>query len=79
MVYTPEGVTDNIPNVNLKSTTVKKPSAKKSLCLLTNILDVKMKTAKRRIVAGKSKRRATEVGTSQWTKKNKKKRTFNNK
>ena len=37
---TPEGVTDNIPNVHMKSTTTKKPSARKSLCLFTNILAV---------------------------------------
>ena len=43
MVSTPEGVTDNIPNLPMKSTIVKKPSAKKSLCLFTNILDVQPK------------------------------------
>ena len=40
ILYTPEGVTDNIPNVHLKSSPVKKPSASKSLCLFTTILDV---------------------------------------
>ena len=73
MVSTPEGVTDNSRNVPLTSTPVKKPSAWKSLCLFTNILDVKPKTAKRRIVAAKSKLRAMKVGTSQWTKKIKRK------
>ena len=68
MVSTPEGVTDNIPYVPMTSTPVKKPSARKSLCLFTNILYVKPKTAKRRIVAAKSKRIAIKVGTSQWTK-----------
>ena len=53
MVSTQEGVTDNIPNVTLTSTPVKKPSAGKSLCLFTNILGVKLKTAKRRIVPAK--------------------------
>ena len=43
MVSTPEGVTDNSPNVPMTSTTVKKPSAKKSMCLFTNIFDVKIK------------------------------------
>ena len=38
---TPEGFTDNSPNVNLTSSPIKKPSARKSLCLFTNILDVK--------------------------------------
>ena len=40
IVSTPEGVTDNSPNVPLTSTPVKNPSARKSLCLLTNTLDV---------------------------------------
>ena len=53
MVSTPEGVTYNSPNVPMTSTPVKKPSARKSLCLFTNILDVKPKTAERRIVAAK--------------------------
>ena len=52
---------DNSPNVHLKSTPVKKPSDRKSLCLFTNILDVKSKTAKLHIVAAESKRRATKV------------------
>ena len=68
MVFTPEGVTDNIFNVPTTSTTVKKPRARKSLCLFTNILDIKLKTAKLGIVVEKSKRRAMKVGTSQWTK-----------
>ena len=41
MVSTPEGVTYNSPHVPLISTPFKKPSARKSLCLFTNILDVK--------------------------------------
>ena len=45
MVLTPEGVTDDSPNVPMTSTPVKKPSARKSLCLFTNIFDVKNKTA----------------------------------
>ena len=49
LLYTPEGVTDNIPNVHMTSSPVNKPSARKSLCLFTNILDVKHKTAKRRL------------------------------
>ena len=69
MVSTIKGVTYNSPNVPLTSTPVKKPSARKSLCLLTNIFNVKPKTEKRRIVAAKSKRRAMKVGTSHCTKK----------
>ena len=55
----------------MKSTPVKKPSARKSLCLFTNILDVKPKTAKRCFVASKSKFKAMKVGNSLWTKKTK--------
>ena len=40
IISTPEGVTDNSPKVHMTSKPVKKPSARKSLCLFTNILDV---------------------------------------
>ena len=50
-------------------TTVKKPSDNKSLCLFTNISDVKPTIAKRRFVAAKSRRKATKVCNSLWTKK----------
>ena len=49
ILSTTEGVTDNIPNVHMASTPFKKQSDRKSLCLFTNILDVKPKTAKRRL------------------------------
>ena len=77
MVSTIQGVTDNITNVPMTSTPAKKPSARKSLCLFTNILDVHPKTAKRPIVAEKSKRRAMKVCNNLWTKKNMK-REFKN-
>ena len=51
MVATPEGVIDKSPNVPLTSTKFKKLSARKSLCLFTNILNVRTKTGKLRIVA----------------------------
>ena len=60
----PEGVTDNSPNVHMTSTPVKKPSARKSLCLFTNILSVKPTTAKRRFVAAKSRIKSMEVYNS---------------
>ena len=41
MVYTPEEVTDESPGLPMNQTTVKKPSARKSLCLFTNISVVK--------------------------------------
>ena len=69
ILSTPEGVTDNGPNVHLTSSPVKKPSARKSLCLFTNILDVKPKTEKRRFVAAKPRRKAMKVGNSLWKKK----------
>ena len=49
MVLTTEEVADDITNVPMISTLVKKPSARKSLCLFTNILNDKKITAKRRI------------------------------
>ena len=39
ILYTPEGVTYDSSNVSMTSTLVKKPSARKSLCLFTKILD----------------------------------------
>ena len=43
MVSTPDGVIDKSPNVPMTSTPVQKPSASKSLCLFTNIFNVKNK------------------------------------
>ena len=43
MVSTPGESTDNTPRSPMTSKTLKKPSAGKSLCLFTNILDVKKK------------------------------------
>ena len=77
ILYTPEGVTDNSPNVHMTSKPVKKPSYRKSLCLFTNILDVKPATAKRRFVAAKLKRKSMKVCNSLWKKKDKK-RAFKN-
>ena len=45
MVSTPEVFTNEIPMYPMISTLVNKPSARKSLCLFTNILYVKNKTA----------------------------------
>ena len=58
----------------MTSKSVKEPSAVKSLCLFTNIINVRNKTAKRCIGSAKSKRRAMKVGNSLW--KEKKKMTF---
>ena len=54
-------------------TTVKKPSNSKSLCLFTNILNVKKKTEKRRVGTSKPKHRSMKVGNSRWTNKIKRK------
>ena len=78
MVSTPEGVTYNSLNALLTSTPVKKLSARKSLCLFTNIFDVKPKTAKRCFFAAKSRHKAMKVCNSLWTKKTKRKRAFTN-
>ena len=43
MVSTPEIFTNDSPISPMTSTPVKKPRARKSLCLFTNILDVKKK------------------------------------
>ena len=64
ILSTPEGFTDNSPNVHMISTPVKKPSARKSLCLFTNILDVKPTTAKLRFVAAKLKCKSMKVCNS---------------
>ena len=47
MVTTPDGFTGNSPISPTVSTPVKKPSARKPLCLLNNILDVNNTTATR--------------------------------
>ena len=64
ILSTPEEVTDNSPNVHMTSSPVKKPSASKSRCLFTKILDVQPKTAKRCFFAAKSTRKAMKVCNS---------------
>ena len=64
ILSTSEGVIDNSPNVHMASKPVKKPSARKSLCLFTNILDVKPMRAKRRFVAAKFRRKSMKVCNS---------------
>ena len=76
ILSTPEGVTYNSLNVHMPSSPVKKPSARKLLCLFTNILDVKPTTAKRRFFAAKSRRKSMKLCNSLWTKKTK--RAFKN-
>ena len=64
MVSTPEEITDVISSLRKTPTTVKKPRARKSLCLFTNIFYVKNKASKRRVGAEKPKRIAVKVGNS---------------
>ena len=73
MVSTPEGFTDNSPISPMKSTPVKKSRARKSLCLFTNILDVKNKTANRQVGATKSNLKAIKFGNKKWALKQKRK------
>ena len=63
MVSTHEVFTDNIPIYPRTSTPVKKPSAQISLCMFTNVLDVK-KNAYRQVGADKSKRKAIKYGNT---------------
>ena len=57
MFYTPEGFTNDSPITPMTSTPVNKPSDRKSLCLFTNIIDLKNKTATCKVGAVKSKRK----------------------
>ena len=66
MVSTPEGFTDNSPIYPMTSTPIKKTSAEKSLCLFSNIFEVK-KTACRWVGAAKSKRKAITFGNKPWS------------
>ena len=77
MVYTTQEVTDDIPSLPMKQTTVKKPSARKSLRLFTNIFDVEKKTTKQRVGDAKSRGRSIKIGNKLWTSK-KTKRAFKN-
>ena len=67
MVSNPEDVTYESSSLPMTSIPVKKSFARKSLCLFTNIFDVKNKTAKHRVGTAKSKHRAIKVGNSLWT------------
>ena len=73
MVSTPEGFTDNTTRSPMTPPTLKKPSARKSMCIFTNILDVKKKTAIRRVGAAKSKFKTIKVGSTPWELKPKQK------
>ena len=50
----------------MNPTPVKKPSAIKSMCLFTNIIDMKNKTTIRQVGAAKSKHKAIKAVTTPW-------------
>ena len=66
MVSNPEGFTNNSPISPMTSTPVKKPNARKSLCIFTNILYLKEKTSTCRSKATKSENKVIESGTTTW-------------
>ena len=53
MVSIPGGFTDNSPIPPITPTSVNNPSDRNPLCLFTNILDVKKRTANRQVEADK--------------------------
>ena len=73
MFSIPEGFTNNSTILPITPTQVKKPSARKSLCIFTNILYAKKRNAIQQVWAAKSKRKAIKAGTTIWTKKAKQK------
>ena len=66
MVSTTEGFTNNSSRYPMTPTPVKKPSARQSLCIFTNILEVKNKTDTRQVGASKSERKGNKSGTTPW-------------
>ena len=66
MVYTPEIFTDYSPISPITSTPVNNPSARKSLCLFTNIFEVKKKHSYRQVGADKYKHKAIKFGNKTW-------------
>ena len=66
MVSNPEGFTNDSPIYLIKSTPFKKTRAQKLLCIFTNILEVKNKTACRRVGAAESKRKAIKFVNTPW-------------
>ena len=73
MVSTHGGFTNNSTISTMTSTPFKKPSAQKSQCLFTNILDMKRKTDTRRVGSAKYKHKEIKFGTTPWALKQKRK------
>ena len=76
MVSIPEEIKDVITSLHKTLKTFNKPSDRKSMCLFTNLFDVKKKTEKRRVGDSKYKCRAIKVGNSLW---NNEKRKYHSK
>ena len=66
MVYTTEEITNDSPMLTMTQTTVKKPSARKSLHLFTNIFDVEKITDIHIVGDEKSKHTAIKAGCGLW-------------
>ena len=66
MISTPEEIIDGSTSLTITQTTVKKPSAIKSLSLLTNIFYVKKRHAIHHVGAARSKHRDIKAGCSLW-------------
>ena len=66
MFSTPEVFTNNSTIYPMTPTPVKKPSARNSLCLFTNISYVKNKTAIRRVGAAKSNHNEIKPVNRPW-------------
>ena len=73
MFYTPEEIPDYSPIFLMTQKTFRKTSAGKSLCLFTNIFDVKKRTDIRCVGDDKSKHISIKSGCSLWKNKNKRK------
>ena len=73
MVSNTEEFTDDSAIYPMTSKSFKKPRDRKSLCLFTNILDMKKRTATRRVRAAKYKCKAIKSGNTPWALKQKRK------
>ena len=71
MGSTPALFTDSSPIYSMTSIPVKKQSARKSLCLFTNILYVNNKTATRQVGDAIQKRKSIKYATTPWELKKK--------
>ena len=69
MVSTPEVFTNNSNRSPMTPKPVKKPSASKSLCIFSKILDAKNKTTTHQVGAAKSERKEFKEATKLWATK----------